>query len=249
MMDLPFCKCGCGIKVTNKSNKYIKGHYFKGRLKGPYSKVHKEKIKEGVLKAYKNPEVKQKQFLNTPKGKNHPVYGTEGYWKNKHHTEESKLKSSKSQSGKNHHFYKKEHKKTTREKISKTCKKWWNSSNGLKQRKIQSIKMNSGQAAYCNFFIKNPSKPQVELFNKVQKIFSTAVLNYPFFNYSLDIAIPEKRLVIEYDGSYWHKDKIYDEKRRRYLKNYKWKYINYVDYIPSTNELKTDIYNLLDQNK
>ena len=60
----------------------------------------------------------------------------------------------------------------------------------------------SGQAAYMNSCIKNPSVPQVELYNVIKEIYSSAILNYPCLNYSLDIAIPELKIAIESDGSY-----------------------------------------------
>ena len=183
--NMPLCECGCGQSVKSKERKYLKGHYWKGRKRGKHRKEHNEKISRGVKLAYETEVVKNKQFKNTPKGKNHPVYGTEGYWKNKHHTEESKQKSSDSQKGEKHHFYKKEHKRSTKEKTSISCKNWWNTTAGKKQQNIQSNKMKSGQAAYCNFFIKNPSKPQVKLFNLCQEMLPYPIMNYPCLKYSI----------------------------------------------------------------
>lgn len=244
-MSNPLCKCGCGQEVSKLTNEYIFGHYFKGRKRGPMSQDQKRKIKEGTIKAYENEEVRERHKLNTPRGKNHCCYGTEGYWKDRNHTEETKHKMCLSQQGKKHHFYGKKHKETTKKKTSYSMKKWWNTIDGVKQRQKQSNKMKEGQAAYANSFITNPSKPQVELFNKVKKIFNSAILNYPFFSYSLDIAIPEKRLVIEYDGSYWHNDKDYDKRRQNYLERHGWKFLRYVDKVPSFNELNIDILKIL----
>ena len=65
--------------------------------------------------------------------------------------------------------------------------------------------------------------PQNLPFNKKTKEWRKKHLDFAdsktFFNYSLDIAIPDKRIVIEYDGSYWHQDKDYDNKRKKYLEN------------------------------
>ncbi len=101
--------------------------------------------------------------------------------------------------------------------------------------------MLNGGAAYCNSFIKNPSKPQVELFNLVKLIYPTTILNYPSLNKSIDIAIPNKMIAIEYDGSYWHKDKEADRLRQKNLENIGWKFLRYCDYIPKIDELKMDL--------
>jgi len=62
----------------------------------------------------------------------------------------------------------------------------------------------NGQASYMNSFIKNPSKPQVELYNLVKSLNEDAVLNFQVkeVNKSIDIAIPSLMIAIEYDGSY-----------------------------------------------
>ncbi len=73
MNELPFCKCGCGKKVTKKRNTYILGHNIKDiifseetrqkmreRLKGKsYEELHgSEKAKEIKKKLWKNREKK-----------------------------------------------------------------------------------------------------------------------------------------------------------------------------------------------
>lgn len=211
------------------------------------SQEHIEKIRAGVIKAYSNPEVKEKQKFNTFRGENHPMFGKEGIFLGRKHTEETKKKMSIKQKGVNHPMYGKKHKEESKIKTSNSCKKWWKTEDGFKAKRKQSEMMNSGLSSYANSFISDPSKPQVELFSMVKSIFSSAEINYPFFNYSLDIAIPDKRIVIEYDGSYWHQDKEYDDKRKKYLENHKWKVIKYVDNIPSIDQLKTDIENIIYQ--
>ena len=66
--------------------------------------------------------------------------------------------------------------------------------------------MLNGGSSYILSFVQNPSKPQVELYNRIKIIYPSAVLNYPLYelNYSLDIAIPELKIWFESDGSYWH---------------------------------------------
>jgi hypothetical protein len=109
----------------------------------------------------------------------------------------------------------------------------------------------NGHAVYMNSKIKNPSTPQVELFKIVKSIFSTAVLNYPLYrgegkrNYSLDIAIPQLQIVIEYDGSYWHKDSKKDNIRQDKIEESGWQLIKYRNRIPTKDQLIKDMNEFL----
>jgi hypothetical protein len=98
-----------------------------------------------------------------------------------------------------------------------------------------------GYSAYANSCVKNPSKPQVELFNLTKSIYDDAVLNYSCLNYSIDIAIPSLKVGIEYDGSYWHRDKGNDDKRQKEIETEGWKVIRYRDFIPKKEELLKNI--------
>ena len=62
------------------------------------------------------------------------------------------------------------------------------------------------------------SRPQQELFNLIEDIFETARLNFPVGRRLLDIAIPNLRIDVEYDGSYWHQNKDLDHERDLELK-------------------------------
>jgi hypothetical protein len=106
--------------------------------------------------------------------------------------------------------------------------------------------MLNGKAAYLLSFVTNPSKPQVDLFNLTKSIYPSAVLNYPSLNFSIDIAIPNLNIAIEYDGSYWHKNKKSDLKRQEILEKEGWKFLRYIDNVPSLKKLKKDI-NLLNR--
>ena len=112
-------------------------------------------------------------------------------------------------------------------------------------RKLKEWMLNGG-AAYIQSFITNPSKPQVELFEITKSLYDTSVLNYPSLNFSIDIAIPDLNIAIEYDGSYWHKGREEaDAKRQKLLENEGWKFLRYVDYVPSLEELKKDIKQII----
>ena len=155
-------------------------------------------------------------------------------------------------------YWKCNHTKFTKEKMSISAKKSWTVERKKKfvspfsylwkDDKWRSEKISymvNGGAAYCNKFIKNPSKLQVKLFNICQIILPYPILNYPCLNYSIDIAVPKLNIAIEYDGSYWHPDKQYDLNRQKELEEEGWKFLRYVDYIPSETELLKNITEIL----
>ncbi|OGM08454.1 hypothetical protein A2Z67_06030 [Candidatus Woesebacteria bacterium RBG_13_36_22] len=102
-------------------------------------------------------------------------------------------------------------------------------------------RMLKGGAAHANSFNRNPSKPQVKLFNLVRELYEGAILNNPCLNYSIDIAIPSLMVAIEYDGSYYHQDTEKDKKRQQEIENQGWKFIRYRDCIPDKERLIEDI--------
>jgi hypothetical protein len=108
-------------------------------------------------------------------------------------------------------------------------------------RKSQQEYMLNGGAAYANSFIKNPSWPQIKVFNIVKESYEDAILNYPCLNYSIDIAIPSLMIAIEYDGNYWHPDKGYDERRQREIEQHGWRFIRYRNHVPKRENLLKDI--------
>jgi len=105
--------------------------------------------------------------------------------------------------------------------------------------------MKDGGAAYCNQFITNPSKPQVALFKLCQETLPYPIMNYPSCGYSIDIVIPSLNLAIEYDGSYWHQDEEYDNKRQTAIEEDGWMFLRYRDYVPDKNELMKHIGELI----
>jgi hypothetical protein len=115
-------------------------------------------------------------------------------------------------------------------------------------------KMLNGHAAYLNSKIKNPSKPQVELYNRVKKLYPSAELNYPCYrgkgnhSYNLDVAIPELKIYFESDGIWWHQNKDYDIKREKEIEELGWKIIrykaDYINQVPCIDKIEKDIENL-----
>jgi len=105
--------------------------------------------------------------------------------------------------------------------------------------------MINGGAAHCNQFIQNPSKPQIELYKLTCEIAPYVIMNYPYLNKSIDIAIPSLSIAIEYDGTYWHQDEEADNKRQSLLEEDGWKFIRYINRVPFKKELKNDILGII----
>lgn len=105
--------------------------------------------------------------------------------------------------------------------------------------------MLNGGSSHCRSFIQCLSKPQVELFEIVKLLYPGAKLEFPCFNYSIDIAIIDKMIAIEYDGSYWHQDKDADLKRQKNIEDQGWSFLRYTDLVPTREELQKDIKNLI----
>ena len=244
----PLCKCGCGEPVLKNKywpynwNRFIKGHQWNGK----YNPMKRPEIKMmfiGENNPMKRSEVAKKvSETKKAQGINHPVRRIEVRKKISETLKGRKLPKNVCLKISNAHKGMK--------RSNETCKKI---SRALKGRKFSethrqrlgikaSIRMKNGGAAYCNSFIQNPSNPQVKLFKKIQKIFPDATLNHPSLNFSIDIAIPDQMIAIEYDGSYWHHGREnYDRKRQQELESIGWKFLRYVDYVPKMNELRKDL--------
>jgi len=116
-----------------------------------------------------------------------------------------------------------------------------------KRAEETSKRMIDGQACYMLSCITNPSKPQIQLWNIAQGLFPLAILNYPciWTNRSIDIAIPHLAVAIEYDGSYWHQDDEEDRIRQESLEEQGWRFVRYLDRVPSESELLRDVFRSL----
>ncbi|MCK5018696.1 MAG: DUF559 domain-containing protein [Candidatus Peribacteraceae bacterium] len=117
--------------------------------------------------------------------------------------------------------------------------------NNPKLGEIQRDYMLNGGASHAASFIKNPSKPQLELFELVKILFRNAEMEFKCLNYLIDIVIHDYQIAIEYDGSYWHRDKEYDKMRQNKIEKEGWKFLRYMDRVPSIEELKNDIESLI----
>ncbi len=225
-----YCECGCN-DFCSFGKRFIKGHW--ARIHNP-SKLSHVRILRSKNNPMKDPEFAKNHGLKRIGTKHPPSFFTKvkGISKSKEHRDKiSKTKRD-------------QHLKASAElKYKLSCIQKVIKSNP-EFREKQRQRMLNGGAAYCNTFINNPSKPQIELFNLVKQIEIWPVLNFAVkeLNICIDIAIPTKMIAIEYDGSYWHQDKEKDDKRQKQLEDLGWKFIRYRDIIPSLDELRNDIF-------
>jgi len=133
------------------------------------------------------------------------------------------------------------------EKSKKTCLKNHGVTNYAKTEKWLKQMSEGGQASRMLTFVQNPSKPQKEIFNIIKEKYIDAIMNFPILNYCADIAIPSIKIIIEYNGEYWHRNKKeYDEKRKEDIEKIGWKVLIYhglkgLDIVPSEEQIKNDI--------
>jgi very-short-patch-repair endonuclease len=75
---------------------------------------------------------------------------------------------------------------------------------------------------------KGPSKIQLFIFRSLlRRGMSGLRLEHVVGSKSIDIALPKKRLAIEIDGAYWHRNKATQRKRDRYLKVRGWRVLHF----------------------
>lgn len=131
-------------------------------------------------------------------------------------------------------------------KKERTSIKNFGVTNFSKTKEFREYLINGG-AAYMLSFENNPSIPQCELHKRIKEIYPEAILNFPILNYSADIAIISLRLVIEYNGSYWHQKQENDELRKSKIEAVGWNVLTYEadengrDIIPPLEQIKNDI--------
>lgn len=143
-----------------------------------------------------------------------------------------------------------------KEKISNKVKENW--VNGVHENTLINLKsektkqaskermLNGGALkAMLASSINITSKPQKKLFEMVFSLFPETQLEYKIFNKSLDIAIVNHKIDIEFDGEFWHKDrKDSDNKRDELLESNGWHVLRYSK-LPKLGVLHGDIEAIL----
>jgi len=126
-----------------------------------------------------------------------------------------------------------------------SIKNWQN----LEFRDKVTERMLNGGAEYAKKHNCNPSKPQKQFYELVTEIYPQAILNKALRLKRhkvcfIDIAIPDKKIAIEYDGSYWH-DEEKDNERDLLIVHKDWKILRYIDWIPTKEILVNHIEEII----
>jgi hypothetical protein len=151
----------------------------------------------------------------------------------------------------------------TKEKLSESMKKVW-SDPEMKQKIIEAIKgamnklevkeknrerMLNGGSAYASSFIKNPSKEGTKFINLVLEIFPASQPEFKILNYSVDSAIVEYKIALEWDGWYHFNCQeaiVYHNKRQKEIEAEGWIFLRYNIFkpFPTKEQIKEDIENI-----
>ena len=93
------------------------------------------------------------------------------------------------------------------------------------------------------------SKPQQKMYKLIKNVYSTAEIEYPvktkIGTKYIDVAIPELKIAIEYDGEYWHKgNEKQDKIRQKAIEKQGWEVLrfdknNYKNCLEKINTYKT----------
>ena len=85
-------------------------------------------------------------------------------------------------------------------------KVWWLCKKGHSYK--QAIKQKTTNYHGCNICNSNISKPQIRIFTELNYIFKNIEFNKRFNNIEIDVFLPDVKIGIEYDGEFYHKDKV-----------------------------------------
>jgi len=218
---MKLCECGCGKEVTKEGNRFIQYHNRRGKTKENDEGRRKQAEKSSKKMKGRTKENNKGKRIQAEKMTGRTRENHEGVKKQAEYMENGGAVYANS-------FPKHGYKNHT---------EW----------------MESSGAVYMNSFIQNPSKLQVDTWKIVCKISPYVYLNYPVTHlentYSIDIAIPKLEIAIEYDGSYWHQDKENDLKRQKELEEDGWKFIRYVDKVPTKEQVLEDLFHFISSHK
>jgi hypothetical protein len=117
-------------------------------------------------------------------------------------------------------------------------------------RNIIKQNMLNGGAVKAIKGIINPSKPELMLREIVKELYPNSDPQHSIFNYSVDIALVEQKIAIEYDGWY-HFDtedhKEYHKFRQEKIEKEGWKFLRYTmfDKFPDKEQVQEDINKII----
>ncbi len=93
---------------------------------------------------------------------------------------------------------------------------WWKCNKGHEWQQKIYHRNNGVNCPICKSE-RNTSLPEFAFLYYLRNVGIDAIHSYKSLGYELDIFIPSKRIAIEYDGYYWHKDKINQDKEKNNL--------------------------------
>lgn len=132
----------------------------------------------------------------------------------------------------------------------KDINSYWHSDKYKKWIELHRQKMLNGHASWMLKFMKKISKDELKLRKIVKELYSNCEFQQTVLNYSIDVAILEYKIAIEYDG-YFHFDtkehKEYHKKRQIEIEKEGWVFLRYNMYekFPTLEQVKNDIEKLI----
>ena len=95
-------------------------------------------------------------------------------------------------------------------------KKYWFKCN-LNHSYETQISNRTSKGSGCPKCTNSSSKSEIRIFSELKYIFSNTIHRHKIKTFELDIYVPPLKLGIEFDGAYWHKNKVkLDEKKNKF---------------------------------
>jgi len=74
------------------------------------------------------------------------------------------------------------------------------------------IQYRTGSMSGCPFCTNQTSSHELRIFAEIKFLFKDTLHKYKINNFEFDVYVPSLKLAIEYDGAYWHENKISQDK-------------------------------------
>lgn len=235
-------KNGCHVRTKSenfsgeKNPFFGRGDLLKGEKNPFFGKKHTKKTRKKISAMATGRIISQEtrdkiSKTNSGKrcGKENPMYGKEGYWKDKHLSDDTKKKISKKLKGDKHPNFNKhltdEHKlKISLSNIGKKVSK--------ETKKKMSLNMIDRISKNPEEFFKKMSPKFSKGHRRIETILKDNSVNfiheYKILSYSIDIFLPDYNVCLEIDGEYWHsfpEKKKFDKNRDKKIKELGYKVI------------------------
>jgi hypothetical protein len=122
--------------------------------------------------------------------------------------------------------------------------------NSIEHRDKRRQVMLNGGAIKALRGMKKISKPEMMLRDMVKELYPESEPQYPVFNYVIDVALPNQKIAIEYDGYFHFCDegrKQYHKLRQEKIESEGWKFyrVTMFDKFPDIEEVKINIQRLI----